>query len=564
MTDYDTTVLVVGAGPAGLTLAASLLRYGVSVRIIDKASVPPDDRSRALVLQPRTLEVFDDLGIVDEALSAGLVVERLNVYSRSGHKGSAMFGMRFLDSPYSNLLTLPQDETERILDELLTRLGGRVERGVELTDYQDHGDGVRATLRHADGRREDTRARWIVGCDGAHSTVRHAAKLDFPGITYADEGLLGDIYVDWNLPARQVSLCPQRDGFLLVFPLRDAKHFRVIMILPRNERADERQLELDEFREQLVRMMPPGMGANGGPPVIERALWLTRYRLHRRGVKSYRAGNAFLAGDAAHIHSPVGAQGMNTGIQDAYNLAWKLALVDRGDSPVALLDTYSFERHHVGEILLRGTDRMFAAVAGGGAISTLARTFAPIFATRLFGLAWINRKLAKFVSQLGIRYRDSPLSDEGPGAKKLGRGVPRAGDRAPDASILDYESGAERLFDLFRGPHYTMLVFGGDAPTDRAWRDHIQSTFGRLVRVVGISRLAVSAGGDVVDESGEAHRKYGATNGALYLIRPDGYIGFKGGPSDQAALESDLAWRFTPVLPVDESMSVPAVPAPTR
>jgi hypothetical protein len=255
---------------------------------------------------------------------------------------------------------------------------------------------------------------------------------------------------------------------------------------------------------------------------------------------------------------------MNTGIQDAYNLAWKLALVDSGDSPVALLDTYSFERHHVGEILLRGTDRMFAAVAGGGTISTLVRTFAPTLATRLFGMRWINRKLARFVSQLGIRYRDSPLSDEGPGAKKLGRGIPRAGDRAPDAPILDDASGAERLFDLFRGPHYTMLVFGGDGPTDRAWRDHIQSTFGRLVRVVGISRLATSVGGDVRDETGEAHRKYGATNGALYLIRPDGHIGFKGGPSDQAALESDLAWRFTPVLPVDKSMSVPAVPAPSR
>ncbi|HEY4216547.1 MAG TPA: FAD-dependent monooxygenase [Gemmatimonadaceae bacterium] len=564
MTDYDTTVLVVGAGPAGLTLAASLLRYGVSVRIIDKAAVPPDDRSRATVIQPRTLEVFDDLGIVDEALSTGLPVRRLNVYGRSGHSGSASFGTRFLDSPYANLLTLPQDQTERILGELVQQCGGRVERGVELAGYSETADSVQAELKHADGRTESTTVRWIAGCDGAHSTVRQNANLDFTGITYPDEGLLGDVFIDWNIPEGQVSLCPQRDGFLLVFPLRGERHFRIIMILPRNERGEERHLELDEFRHQLERMTPTGMGAKGGPPVIERALWLTRYRLHRRGVKTYRSGRAFLAGDAAHIHSPVGGQGMNTGIQDAYNLAWKLALVENGDSPIALLDTYSFERHKVGETLLRGTDRMFAAVAGGGAISTIMRTFAPVFAARLFSVAWINRKLARFVSQLGIRYRDSPLSDEGPGAKKLGRGIPRAGDRAPDAPILDYDSGAERLFDLFRGPHYTMLVFGGDAATDRAWRDHMQSTFGRLVRVVGISRLATSVGGDVVDESGEAHRKYGAMNGALYLIRPDGYIGFKGGPLDQAALESDLAWRFTPVLPVDKSMSVPAVPSPSR
>jgi hypothetical protein len=306
------------------------------------------------------------------------------------------------------------------------------------------------------------------------------------------------------------------------------------------------------------------MGSNGGPPIVQRALWLTRYRLHRRGVKTYRSGSAFLAGDAAHIHSPVGAQGMNTGIQDGYNLAWKLALVDSGDAPLALLETYVSERHRIGEILLKGTDRMFAAAAGGGPVSTLIRRAAPTLATRLLGLPFFNRKLVRFVSQLGVRYRQSPLSDEGPGAKRLRRGAPRAGDRAPDAVILDNESGAERLFDLFRGPHHTLLVFGGDSATDQAWRDGIQTTFGRLVRVAGITRSTRGGSTDAVDKSGEAHRKYGAKTGALYLIRPDGYIGFRGGPLDQAALESDLAWRFTPLLSVLKATSASGVAAPFR
>ncbi|MEO6877546.1 MAG: FAD-dependent monooxygenase, partial [Gemmatimonadaceae bacterium] len=513
------------------------------------------------VLQPRTLELFDDLGIVNDALAAGLAVTCVNVYSRSGRKGSATFGAAFLDSPYPNLVTLPQDQTEALLAGLLSRLGGTVERGVELTGYLENGDGVRAMLRHADGRTEETTARWIAGCDGAHSTVRHVAKLGFEGISYPDEGLLGDVIVDWNIPQGQVTMCPQRDGFLLAFPLRGDRHFRVIMILPRNAKADDRRLEFDEFHRQLVRMTPPGMGSQGGPPVIQRALWLTRYRLHRRGVRVYRRGSAFLAGDAAHIHSPVGAQGMNTGIQDAYNLAWKMALVSNGDSPVALLDTYTFERHRIGEILLRGTDRLFAAAAGSGHISTFFRSVAPRFAARLASVPYVNRKLVHFVSQLGIRYRTSPLSDEGPGAKGLERGAPRAGDRAPDAAITDIESGAERLFDLFRGPHYTLLLFSGDSPTDQAWRNSIQEMLGRLVRVVGVSMSPANANRDAIDLSGEAHRKYGAKGGAIYLIRPDGYIGFRGGPFDNAALESDLAWRFIPVLESLTPRKSPAAPS---
>ena len=320
--------------------------------MIDRAVIPPEDRSRALVVQPRTVELFDDLGIAATAIGAGISVESVNLFAPSGRSASALFNNRSLDTQYANILVLPQDETERILGELVVHTGGTIERGVELTGLTQDESTAHVTLGHADGHTEQIDVDWVAGCDGAHSAVRRLVGAAFPGITYSDECLLGDVVLDWKIPEGQISLLPQKDGFLIAFPLRGHGHFRIIMVLPRNEVADERRLEQDEFFAQLSRMTPPGMGANGGPPVIERTQWLTRYRLHRRGVASDRHGRVFLAGDAAHIHSPVGGQGMNTGIQDAYNLAWKLALVVRGQSDPLLLDSYDAERHRIGEILL--------------------------------------------------------------------------------------------------------------------------------------------------------------------------------------------------------------------
>lgn len=512
--------------------------------MIDRALVPPDDRSRALVVQPRTVELFDDLGIAGAAIGAGIIVESVNLFSPSGRSASALFNNRSLDTPYANILVLPQDETERLLGELVVHTGGTIERGVELAELTQDASAAHVTLRHADGHSEHIDADWVAGCDGAHSAVRRLVGAAFPGVTYADECLLGDVFLDWKIPQGQISLCPQNDGFLLAFPLRGEGHFRIIMILPRNEVADERRLEQDEFFAQLARMTPHGLGANGGPPAIERAQWLTRYRLHRRGVASDRHGRVFLAGDAAHIHSPVGGQGMNTGIQDAYNLAWKLALVVRGESDPALLDSYDSERHRIGEILLQGTDRLFAAVAGHGRVSTFVRTFAPVLAARALSAPLISRKLVRFMSQLGIRYRQSPLSREGPGARALSRHAPRAGDRAPDAPVTEQGGDDRRLFDLFRGPHHTLLELDGGSTIDQSWSVGLRRRYGHLVRVAVVSRSGMPQASGVIDETGEAHRKYGAERGGIYLIRPDGYVGFRGGPTDRAALEADLALRF--------------------
>jgi 2-polyprenyl-6-methoxyphenol hydroxylase-like FAD-dependent oxidoreductase len=530
-------VLIVGAGPSGLTMAAVLARYGVIARLVDRAVVPPADRSRAIVVQARTLELFEDLGIVEEVLRTGLTVEHANLFSPSGGHGVIRIRPEWIESRYGRIVTLPQDETERILGALVAANGVVIEHGVELTSIETDAAEVVAQLRHADGHIERYAADWVIGCDGAHSAVRRAAGIPFPGSTYQNECLLGDVDLRWSLPDGEISICPHHDGVLLAFPLPGSHRFRVIMILPAAGESEDRHLSQDEFFAQLTRMTPGT--PPGTPPELLATRWLTRYRLHSRGVPAYRRGRCFVAGDAAHIHSPAGAQGMNTGIQDAYNLGWKLGFVLRGNAPETILDSYDEERHRVGEYLLKNTDRFFALLAGGGKFGRLVRRVVPTIGVQFIGLPLLGRRVAKFVSQTGIRYRHSRLSVEGGGADELGRHAPRAGDRVPDVSL----GGERRLFELLHGGQYTLLLF---AHADAA----LQERFAALAASVGgcyqsLARSIVlrttpgaQVAGLVVDAEGRAHERFGAANGAIYLVRPDGYVAFRA-----AAHDVDGLWR---------------------
>jgi 2-polyprenyl-6-methoxyphenol hydroxylase-like FAD-dependent oxidoreductase len=539
-------ILVVGAGPTGLTMAAGLARFGVQARLIDRALEPPEDRSRAIVLQARTLELFEDLGIVRKVLDAGLVVDAANIFTRHGRRGSIRIRPEWIDSAYGRFVTLPQEETERILGELVVSSGVAIERGVELIGIEESEGAATAVLRHHGGRIERMPAAWIVGCDGAHSAVRQAAGLSFEGSTYRDECLLGDVDMRWGLPEREVSICPSAEGVLLAFPLPGEHRFRIIMILPATAAPDERRLSLEEFSERVRSTTP--RSPTGEAPTVLHSRWLTRYRLHRRGVPTYRKGRCFVAGDAAHIHSPAGAQGMNTGIQDAYNLAWKLAWVARGEAAASLLDTYHQERHPVGQRLLRTTDRMFALLAGGGVALRLVRRLMPTLGVRLLGAPRLGQRIARFVSQTAIRYRHSALSVDGATALRLGSRAPRPGDRAPDA-VLDPE-GKRRLHALLHGPHVTLLLFAGDAP-DLASRcddfaEDMTRTHGSLLSAVVLTRSSGASRYRRQDETGAAHLRYGAARGAIYLVRPDGYIAFRGGRFDGDALRGALARWLRP------------------
>ena len=536
-------ILIVGAGPTGLTMAAVLARHGLRPRIIDRAVTPPADRSRATVIQARTLELFEDLGIVQDVLDEALVVDEINFYRQSGRHGTLRIDPAWIDSRYGRIVTLPQDRTEALLTRLVAASGLAVERGVELVELADRDGGAEVTLRHADGREERSSVDWVLGCDGLHSAVRECSGIPFLGSTYPDEGLLGDVDIRWSLPDGQIAICPGMTGVLLAFPLPGSHHFRVILIEPATSEVDDRALSEVEFVSEVQSALP--VRPHGEFPVeLLKRHWLTRYRLHRKGAPFYRRGHSFVAGDAAHIHSPVGAQGMNTGIQDAYNLGWKVALVARGDAAASLLDSYDAERRPVGERLLKVTDRFFAFAVGGGRLGRFVRWLLPALVARTLRIPVVRRRIARFVSQTGIRYRGSALSVDAHGAARLDRHAPLAGDRAPDVEL-----GASRwLAELFHGPQHTLLLFAGrsTALLERfaTMSEEIASRYGALVKPVIVRLEPAHPAIGEVDRRGAAHARYGAGQGAIYLVRPDGYIAFRGAGTDVEALRATLRQRF--------------------
>ena len=425
-------VLVAGAGPVGLAMAVELERYGLHVRIVDKAA-ERTDKSKALVLWSRTLELLDRAGCSQALIDAGGKVSGVNIVD-----GSRQIAHLVLDrviTPHAYALMLPQSETERLLDEHLQVNGIQVERGVELTQFAASADQVVCTLRHAEGQEEQLEASWLIGCDGAHSTVRHQLGFEFIGDTLPSNWILADVHLG-GLPWRgEIDIAWHSDGVLAIFPISQDR-YRVIADVG-DAGDDTSEPTLQEVQAILDQRGPGEIQASA--PV-----WLARFRINERKVADYRAGRVFLAGDAAHIHSPAGGQGMNTGIQDACNLAWKLALVQRGICAAEpLLDSYSLERSAVGKQVLEATGRATAIGLMTGEIKQSIRNHV---ASLIFGLAPVRKKVAEVITELSIGYPHSPLNAE----SLHSPGSPAAGERAP---IRPQEppvgAGGTPLFALF-------------------------------------------------------------------------------------------------------------------
>ncbi|MBT2511275.1 FAD-dependent monooxygenase [Streptomyces sp. ISL-98] len=502
-------VLVVGAGPTGLALAAQLQAYGVRFRIVDR-HLDRAQESRALAIQPRTLEALSPYGVTDELVARGNPAVQLRMHLPGRTVRLPLFDIGVTDTPYPFLLFLSQAETESVLGDHLSETGTTVERGTELVELKDEGTCVICRLRHREGNEESVHARFVVGCDGARSTVRDQAGIGFPGHAYPQTFLLADLEVD-GLEHGAAHAYMTEAGMLFFFPLGSPATWRMLAMRPPDSRETESPVHIGQLQGLVDRYV-------SDPLRLRDPVWMTDFRIHNRGARSYRAGRVFLAGDAAHIHSPAGAQGMNTGIQDALNLGWKLALVCQGAAPGSLLDTYESERAPVGRNVLRFTDRAFTIATSRNPLIRLARTqVAPRLAPVALRLPTLRGAAFRTLSQLAIHYRRSPATAEGPYSPKSG---PRAGDRLPDAP------GSLQTMTAAPGFHLLLCGPGDDWDT-------------------GLIAAATRGRDDLihVHKVGTGGPWRGITHG---LVRPDGYVAYRAAGTDLTGLISYLD-RWLPV-----------------
>jgi 2-polyprenyl-6-methoxyphenol hydroxylase-like FAD-dependent oxidoreductase len=503
----DPQVLIAGAGPTGLVLALWLNRLGVRVRIVDKAA-EPGTSSRALVVHARTLEFYRQVGLADEVVRRGLRFDKVNLWvkrRRAGHVeiGAAGRGL----SPFPYFMIYPQDEHERLLIDRLAREGLHVERATEVTGFDDLGHQVRARVKRADGSEEIVTADYLAGCDGAHSVVRDVLGIGFAGSTYEHLFYVADVAASGPMMNGQLHVTLDAADFLVVFPLAGSGRARLIGTARIGGANLHESMTWDDVEKQPLRRMRIR---------VERVNWFSTYRVHHRVAERFRAGRAFLLGDAAHIHSPVGGQGMNTGIGDAVNLAWKLAGVLRDGMPPRLLDTYEPERIAFARRLVATTDRAFTLVTSTGPIARVVRVnVIPRVLPALFKMQASRRFAFRALSQIAIEYRDGWLGEGAAGAV-------HGGDRLPWAPLAPTRAGAG-------GDNFDPLA-------SLKWQVHVYGNCRREVQDECARRRMPL---HVFPWSAAAHRA-GLARDAVYLVRPDGYVGLADADADAGKLANYL------------------------
>ena len=493
----DCQVLIVGAGPTGLVLACELLTRGIGIRIIDKGDGVAR-QSRALGVHARTLEVFDMMGLAERFDAQGQVVRRFHLYADG--RTLVRLDLARNGSAFGYMLDVPQDVTEIILRDRVCELGGRVDHGTELTGLSADPGGVTATVSGPGGAVATIAADYVVGADGAHSRVRADLGLDFPGHPYTQDWLLADVLLAWDRPEDEMHAFFRRDGRpLIAMPMREHR-WRVI--LPYAGDRDRQAPTLEEIQRHVGERAPE-------PVPVSDPTWLATFRCQRRSTHTYRLGRVMLAGDAVHIHSPAGGQGMNTGIMDAHNLAWKLALVASGGAPDALLDSYGAERGPVARDVLALTH---ALVTLGTVTRPGPRAARNVLVPLAGRLAPVQRRAVRRLSHIGVAYPSSPLTRRG----RIRTGI-RPGQRMPDLEVTD----GERRFRLHSGIRQRahVLLLGGqdDVPPGLCrWLD-------RMI---------------VVRAAGRAPAR------RVYLLRPDGYVAARGSAARPDALVAYLRLVF--------------------
>jgi 2-polyprenyl-6-methoxyphenol hydroxylase-like FAD-dependent oxidoreductase len=536
-------ILIVGAGTTGLTLANVLARRGTPLRIVDKLpGVNP--YARAIALHSRTLEVFQDLGVVDAIVEKAVKVKAINQVAN----GERVTHGRYhdLDAPFPFMAFLEQWKTETVLEQHLASYDVTVDRRTQLVAVEERLDGVRASLQKEDGSSEIVDTQWLIGCDGAHSAVRHLDRQHFPGEADPVRYLIADVATKSAYPRDEASFHITDAGFFIWGPLPGG---RTLISADIDERATvpdgpptlaDVQALLDARSPERVEISDPR--------------WLGWFRTNYRLTPHYRHGRTFLAGDAAHIHSSVGGQGMNTGIQDAYNLGWKLALVSQGKSPASLLDSYESERRAIASDVLAATKAATERMLSFSRLPEAERN-------RVYRHAYVPEadrlKTLLHMAELDLDYRKSPICMEyrhSSDTEGQPTRAPHAGAEAIDAGPLEVDGGRLTTFELLAGPHHTLLLFVGADGHDRraATAIHLAAetarVYGDLIHVCIVldadadaARFADTPATIVRDLEGAMHDRYGAGAGRCYLIRPDGYVGWCSNSPSLTAFRDYLA-----------------------
>jgi 2-polyprenyl-6-methoxyphenol hydroxylase-like FAD-dependent oxidoreductase len=499
----NTDVLIIGAGPTGLVLALWLTRLGVRVRIIDKTA-EPGTTSRALAVQARTLEFYNQIGLAETVVQRGRKTIAANLWVAGRRAAHAVLGEMGVGlSPFPYVLIFPQDEHERLLTEWLVEAGVQVERRTELTAFEDSGSRVVAHLQFAGGKQETCEAAYIAGCDGAHSIVRQSLQIGFAGGIYDHLFYVADVQASGATMNGELHIALDNSDFLVVFPLRAEGQARLIGTV-RQQAEQQHDLSWDDVNTRVLAWINID---------VKRVNWFSTYRVHHRVAAHFSKGRAFLLGDAAHIHSPVGGQGMNTGIGDAVNLAWKLAAVVHRRADAALLDSYEPERIAFARRLVATTDRAFTAVTSSGALARFIRLhLVPLLLAPIYSIETARRFIFRTVSQTAVNYRESSLS-EGRAGKVHG------GDRLPWMRLADSDN-----FAPLASLDWQVHVYG-EATVELQTACHERNL------PLHVFPWSVAVGHS------------GLRRNAVYLVRPDGYVALADGEGSAQAVLSYLKER---------------------
>ncbi|MGA9997508.1 MAG: FAD-dependent monooxygenase [Pyrinomonadaceae bacterium] len=498
-TTITTDVIIIGAGPTGLSLACQLIRYGIDFIIVEK-NEGVTAFSKALGVHARTLEIYEQLGLAEKAVERGVIAGKVRLLEGGEIRGEVnLSNVGQGLSAYPFMLVLEQNQNEQLLYEYMQSHGKDVLWQAELESFSQTQTGVAARIRNGAGASQIIEGKYLVGCDGPKSPVRHALGLSFEGSTFERLFYVADVQIDWKFSHDALHVCLAKNSVVAFFPMRGENRWRIVGAFPEGHDKDEGEILYEEIEQRIKEEAEIELE-------ISHVNWFSVYKVHTRHVEKFSVGRCFLAGDAAHIHTPAGGQGMNTGIQDAYNLAWKMALVLKGQAHERILDTYNEERLPNAKRLLGTTDRMFNLAAGTDWLFGLIRnTVFPPMAKYILSLDAVKKRFFPLISQIGITYRDGSLSKhEGDEEFEV-----KAGDRMPY-----FLSDGKSIYDKLHEPKFHLLTFSDGESDYQSLRNEIENNYAHLVDYQAIPLYPHVA------------EIFGTDKPFNVLLRPDNHIGF--------------------------------------